>query len=161
MRFLRYLGNDGRGRLVPLYRLNGANDFGLADRGGGLLFADHPAVFELDDAVAEGGIALGVGDLNDGGAAFVQAFEELHDLVALRGMQISCRLVSKNKLGILNHGAGDANKLLLTARKLIGEEVFLSDDVKAVQNVADQADALFVRNVFVGERDFEIFEDSE
>src|ERR1700676_3148481 len=99
MRILRYLENDGRVRIVP----DKMRD--LSHAGGGGVLTDHPAVFELDDAVAEGGVALGVGDLNDGGAALVQAFEELHDLFALRGVQVSCGLVGQNELGILNHSA--------------------------------------------------------
>ena len=53
----------------PITRRN--PDGGLADRSGCLLFADHPAVFELDNAIAESGVALRVRDLNDGRAAFV------------------------------------------------------------------------------------------
>src|SRR5258707_13224828 len=88
-------------------------------RGGGLLFADYPAVFQLDDAVAVGGVALGVGDLKDGGAAFVEALEKLHDLFALSGVQVSRGLVGKNELGILDHGARYSNKLLLPTGSLI------------------------------------------
>jgi len=70
MLILRYVRNDGRASGVSGNR----TVFGLSDcRSGGFLFANHPAIFELDDAVAEGGVALGVGDLNDGGAALVQA----------------------------------------------------------------------------------------
>src|SRR5258708_31738996 len=135
--------------------------FGLSDAGGGFFLADHPAVLELDDAVAEGGVALGVRDLNDGSAGVVQALEELHDFIALRGVEIAGGLVSEDELRILNHRAGHANQLLLSAGKLVGEEVFLADDVEAIEDVADEADALLVRNVFIGERDFEIFEDGE
>src|SRR5260370_33216761 len=135
--------------------------FGLSDAGGGGVLADQPVVFELDDAVAEGGVALGMRDLNDGGAAFVQAPEELHDFFALRRVKITGGFVSQNELGILNHRAGDANELLLAAGKLIGEKVFLADNVEAVEDVADQADALLVRIVFVRKRDFEVLEDGE
>src|SRR5216683_3654597 len=135
--------------------------FGLSDAGGDGVLADHPAVFELDDAVAEGGVALGMRDLNDGRAAFVQAPEELHDFFALRRVKITGGFVSQNELGILNHRAGHADELLLAAGKLIGEKVFLADNVEAVEDVADQADALLVRNVFVRKRDFEVLEDGE
>src|ERR1700676_5274453 len=155
MRILRYLENDGRVRIVP----DKMRD--LSHAGGGFFLADHPAVFELDDTVAEGGVALGVGDLNDGGAAFVQAFEELHDLFALCGVKVSRGLVGENELGILDDRASDADQLLLTARKLVGKEIFLADDVEAVEDVADQADALFVGHILIRERDFQIFEDSK
>src|SRR6266404_2884702 len=155
MLILPYVRNDGRASGVSGNR----NLFGLSDRGGGFFFADYPAIFGLDDAVAVGGVALGVGDLKDGGATLVEALEELHDLFALRGVQVSGGLVGENELGILNHRARHSHELLLSAGKLIRKQVFLPDDVETIKNVADQAHALFVRNIFVGERDFEIFED--
>src|ERR1700738_417187 len=153
MRILRYLENDGRVRIVPDKMRDSSH------AGGGFFLADHPAVFELDDAIAESGIAFGVRDLNDGGAAFVEALEKLHDLFTLRGMKIAGGFVRENQLGILDDRARDADKLLLTAGKLVGEEIFFADDVEAVEDVADQADALFVRHILIRERDFEIFED--
>src|SRR6267142_3822904 len=121
MLILPYVRNDGRASGVSGNRTGP----GLADcRGGGLLFAYHPAVFELDDAVAVGGVALGVGDLKDGGAAFVEALEELHDFFALRGVQVPSGLVGKNELGILNYGARYSNELLLSAGKLVREQIF-------------------------------------
>src|SRR6266853_195669 len=102
-----------------------------------------------------------MGDLNDGGAAFIEPLEELHDFFALRGVQVSGGLVGENELGVLNHRARDPNKLLLSAGKLVWEQVLLPDNVEAIQNVADQAHALFVRNVFVGQWNFQIFEDSK
>src|SRR5437899_8047480 len=99
---LPYVRNDGRASGVSGNRAV----FGLAYGGGGsLFFADHPAVFELDDAIAEGGVAFGMGDLNDGRAAFIEALEELHDFFALRGVQVSGGPVGENELGILNHRA--------------------------------------------------------
>src|SRR6267154_765899 len=106
MLILPYVRNDGRASGVSGNRTG----FGLSDcRGRGLLFADHPAVFELDDAVAVGGVALGVGDLKDGGAAFVEALEKLHYFFALSGVQVAGGLVGKNELRILNHRARHAN----------------------------------------------------
>src|SRR4029077_2214442 len=46
-------------------------------------------------------------------------------------------------------------------RKLIGEEVFFANDVEAVEDVANEADALFVGDVFIGERDFQVLEDRQ
>src|SRR5271165_3232541 len=102
-----------------------------------------------------------MGDLNDGRAGVVQACEELHDFVALRGVQIAGGFVGEDELGILDYGTGDADELLLSAGKLIGEEIFLSDNVEAVENIADQADAFFVRKIAVGEWNFEVFKDGE
>src|SRR5687768_7212994 len=62
-----------------------ALSFGSAPRA---LLVDHPAVGELDDAVAEGGVLFGVGDLNDGRALIVETLEEFHDLAALARMEV-------------------------------------------------------------------------
>src|SRR5262249_9164641 len=88
-------------------------------------FADDPAIFELDDSVAVGGVSLGVCNLDDGGAAFVKPLEELHDLFALSGVQVAGGLVGKNELGRHDDGARDTYKLLLAAGELIGEEILL------------------------------------
>src|SRR6266436_1890555 len=114
--------------------------FGLSDAGCGFFLADHPAVLELDDAMTIHGVALGVGDLNDRSPSVVEALEELHDFIALRGVQVAGGLVGEDELGILNDRACYANELLLAAGKLVGEEIFFADDVEAVENVANQAD---------------------
>src|SRR5713101_1343713 len=133
----------------------------LSNARGGLLFTDHPAVLELNKSMTIHGVALRMRDLNDGGAPVVEALEELHDFVALRGVEVAGGLVGEDELGILDDRASDANELLLAAGKLVGEEIFFADDVEAVEDIANQADALFVGDIFVGERDFEIFEDGE
>src|SRR5216684_6010215 len=133
----------------------------LSNARSGLLFTDHPAVLELNNSMSIHGVALRMRDLNDGGAGVVEALEELHDFIALRGVQVAGGLVGEDELGILDDRARDAHELLLAAGKLVGEEIFLAHDIEAVQGVADQADALFVRNVFVGERDFEVLKDGE
>src|SRR5260370_6106445 len=133
----------------------------LSNARSGLLFTDHPAVLELNNSMSIHGVALGVRDLNDCRTGVVEALEELHDFFALRRVKITGGFVSQNELGILNHRAGHADELLLAAGKLIGEKVFLAVNVEAVEDVADQADALLVRNVFVRKRDFEVLEDGE
>jgi hypothetical protein len=129
--------------------------------GGGLGLGKEPTVREIQDAIAVGGIFLGMGNLNDGGAGIVESFEELHDLFALRGVQIAGGLIGKNEFGILDDGTGDTDQLLLPARKLIGKQIFLGDDVEAIEGVANQAGTLFLRDIFVGEGNFEIFVDGE
>src|SRR5450432_3335475 len=99
-----------------------------------------------------------MGDLNDGGARIIQLFEKLHDLFALRGMKISGGLIGEKQFRMQDYRAGHANELLLASRKLIGKQIFFADDVKAIESIADQADAFLVRNVLVGERYFKVFE---
>jgi len=102
-----------------------------------------------------------MGNLNDGGTGIVELLEELHDFFALRGVEIAGGLIGENEFGILDHGAGHANELLLAAGELAGEKILFADDVETIESVADKAGAFFLRNVFVGEGDFKVFVDSE
>jgi hypothetical protein len=118
--------------------------------------ADHPAVFHLHDAVAISCVSLRVRYLNDARASFIQPAEEVHDLFALRGVKVAGGFVRQNQLGALNDRARHTDQLLLTAGKLVREQVFFANDVEAVEDVANQANALFVRHVFVGEGNFQV-----
>ena len=99
--------------------------------------------------------------MDDGGAGIVQSLEELHDLFALNGVEVAGRLIGEKELWILDDRASHTNELLLPARKLIGEKIFFADDVETIESVADEAGALFVGDILVGEGDFEIFVDRE
>ena len=61
--------------------------------------------------------------------------EELHDFGGLCGVEIAGGLVGEKESGLVDDGAGDADQLLLTARELRGEEVFLGDDAEAIERV--------------------------
>ena len=111
--------------------------------------------------MAVGGISLRVRHLNDARAGFVEPAEKFHDFFTLRGMQVAGRFVGQNQLGALNHSSRDSHELLLTAGELIWEEILFADDVEAVKNVANEADALFVGDIFVGERYFQVLEDRQ
>ncbi len=100
-------------------------------------------------------------DLDNRRARVIQSLEELHDLIALRGMQIPRRLVGENQLWAEDDRARDAHELLLAAGKLVREQVFLADNVEAIECVANQADAFLVRDVLVGKWHFQIFEDRQ
>src|SRR5260370_39255772 len=96
--------------------------------------------------------------LDDGCSGIIQPLEELHDLLTLRGMKISSRLIGQDQLRTENHRTRHTDKLLLAARELVGEKIFLAHDVEAIERVADQAHSLFVRHILVGERNLEILE---
>src|ERR1700747_342933 len=96
-------------------------------------------------------------DLNDCCSLFVQFLEKLHDLVALCGMEIPCRLVSKNEFRSLDYRARHSDQLLLSAGELIREQVLFARDVKTIQSVADQADAFFVRDVPIRQWNLKVF----
>src|SRR5215212_2429797 len=123
---------------------------------GGLPLFDDPAVGELDDAVAVGGVHLGVRDLDDGRAGGVEPLEQLHDLAPLARMEVAGGLVGEDELGPVDDGAGDGDELLLAARHLVGEEVFLADDLELVEDVGDDGLRLRTLHVAVGERDFDV-----
>jgi hypothetical protein len=76
-------------------------------------------------------------------------------------MEISGGLVGEKQLGMQEYRASDTYELLLASGKLAGEEIFFAYDVKAIQGVANQADAFLVGDVFIRERDLEIFKDGE
>ena len=75
--------------------------------------------------------------MNNRGALIVKALEHIHDFFALRRMKIAGRLVSQNQTRIGNHGARDSHQLLLSARQLRGIKIFLADNLKTIERVAD------------------------
>jgi hypothetical protein len=54
-------------------------------------------------------------------------------------VQIAGGLVGQNQFRTGDHGARHGDQLLLSAGQLIRVQIFLADNVKPVQNVADQA----------------------
>ena len=51
--------------------MSGGRSWGCGGGGGGVGFGEEPAVGEVEDAMAVGGVFFGVGDLDDGGAGVV------------------------------------------------------------------------------------------
>src|SRR6266851_7080298 len=100
-------------------------------------------------------------DLDNRRPRVIQSLEELHNLIALRGMQIPRRLVRENQLRTKNYRPRHAHKLLLATGKLVQEEVFLADNVEAIKRVANEADAFLMRHILVREWYFQIFEDRQ
>src|SRR5271168_2855202 len=76
-------------------------------------------------------------------------------------MQVARRLIREQQTGLVNNRAGNTNELLLSAGKLAREEVFLADNVELVECVGYQRLALKSRNVFVGERQVNVFSDAQ
>ena len=71
-------------------------------------------------------------------------------------MQITGGLVGQNQFRTGDHRARNGDQLLLSTGQLIGVQVFLTDNVKPVQNVADQAGAFRRLDVPVGKGDVQI-----
>src|SRR5438552_18919585 len=116
-------------------------------RAGCGVVSHNPTVLQLDNPAPVRSVSLRVRDLDDRRASVIQPLEKLHDLFALRGMQISSRLVGEDQLRAKYHRARHAHKLLLAARQLGGKQVLLAHAVASVERVATQADALFVRQL--------------
>ena len=60
-----------------------------------------------------------------------------------------------------DHGSGDADELLLTAGQLTRIEIFLADDLKAIEHVGDQRLAILPGDVAVRERHLEVLVDRQ
>jgi len=54
-------------------------------------------------------------DLNYRRSRFVESLEQLHNLFALIGVQIACRLIGENNLRACNDRSRYANQLLLSS----------------------------------------------
>src|SRR5947209_2208800 len=96
-------------------------------------------------------------DLNDRGALRVDVPKDLHDLFGLVRVKIPRRLVGEQQRRLVNNGTSDADELLLSAGELVGIEVLLGDDVKAIEDVGDQALPLGTSDVLIGERKIDVF----
>ena len=76
-------------------------------------------------------------------------------------VEVAGGFVGEDHFGAGDHGAGDADELLLTTGELVGVEVLFADDVEAVEGVGDDAFALGAFVIAVGERDLQVFVDGE
>src|SRR5437763_9368112 len=76
-------------------------------------------------------------------------------------MKVAGWLVGQNQLGIASHSTRHAHQLLLSAGKLIGIQIFFSDNLEAVENIGHHARALCARDVAVGKRNVNIFLDGK
>ncbi len=89
--------NDGSAAWQPA--LASSSGLRCADlRAGWGVVSHNPAVLQLNNAIPMGGISLRVCDLDDCCSGIIQFFEELHDLFALRGMEIPSRLIGEDQL---------------------------------------------------------------
>ena len=122
---------------------------------------DHPAVFQLHDSIAVLGPFLIVGDLDDRRPFVVQTLEEIHDFATLVGVEVACRLIRKNNPWIRNDGTSHGDQLLLAAGELTWKEIFLSNDLKPVDRVANDGVAFLLLDVAIRERNVEILVDRE
>ncbi len=76
-------------------------------------------------------------------------------------MQVAGRLVGEDHRGVGDDGARDADELLLAAGELRGIEILLRDDAEAIEHVGDDALALGLADVAVGERQLDVLVDRQ
>ena len=102
------------------------------------LVADHLAVDELDDAplhlIDEARL---MGGHHHGGAARVDAGEQLHDVDGCRGVEVSGRLVGQEHLGTVDQCTGDRDALLLTTRQLVRQPLLLAGEADEREHLGD------------------------
>ena len=72
-------------------------------------------VEEVDRALGAGSVLLGVGYHHDGGSLGIQFLQQVHDLLAVLGVEVTGRLIGEDQLRTGHYGAGDGDALLLTA----------------------------------------------
>ena len=72
----------------------------------------------MNSALGVVDVARVVGDHADGGAALMDVAEEIHDRVAIFGVEVSGGLIGKENHGVANESACDGDALLLTAGEL-------------------------------------------
>src|SRR5918994_7305412 len=121
----------------------------------------YPAVDDAYDSRAVGSIGFRMGDLDDGGACVVEPFEKLHDLLPLRRVQVSRRLVGEDDRRVGDDGASDAHELLLTAGELRRIEILLPDHVEAIEDVGHHALTVGFLHVPVRERKLDVLVDRQ
>ena len=74
----------------------------------------------MQGALAAGGQTLVVGDQNQRGAVFaVKVKQQIGDLLAGGGVQVTGRLVGKQNGRLTGKGTGNGNPLLFAARQLL------------------------------------------
>src|SRR5580765_5078808 len=112
---------------------------------------DDPSVAQVNHPRAIRGVQLRVRDLDDRRARVVQLAEQLHDLLALRRVQVARGFVGENHLRVRDDRTGYPHELLLAARELARIEILLPHNLKTVEDVGDHALAIFPRDVAVRE----------
>src|SRR4026209_3002303 len=122
-----------------------------------LLLVNYPTIFKPHNPIAVCGIRFRVRNLDNGGAFIVQSLEHVHDLFALGRMKISSRLVCQDDPRACNHGASNANELLLPARELRRKEILLAYHLKTIERVTNNRLPVFLAYIAIRERQFEIF----
>src|SRR6266566_5515813 len=106
------------------------------------LVVNDPSIAQLNDAFPIRSVFVRVCDLHNGHAFAIELAKQLHDFLALTGVQVSRGFVSEQKLGLSNNRPRNTDELLLPAGKLTRIQIFFSDDLETVERVGHQSGAL-------------------
>ena len=123
--------------------------------GRGIDGGDAAAVDNHDAVAGHADFRKDVGRKNDGMAAG-EPLDEMADLDDLLGIEADGGLVENDDLGIMDQGLGQADALLITARKALDQVVALILNIGLDHSVLDARAALFRGNVFDASHEIEI-----
>src|SRR6185437_2194069 len=111
--------------------------------------------------MAIAGVVFGVGNHDDGRSLLVEVGKQGHHFVTVRRVEVTCRFIRQDELGVIDHGAGYGYTLLLTTGKLLRVVVAAVHDLHFVE---DGFHALFSFGSFdakVYEGEFHVLENGE
>ena len=123
---------------------------------------DDAAVEEGDDAMADVGGLMAVGDEHDGGAGLIGEFaEQSEDVGAVFGVEVAGGFVGEDDAGSVDEGACDGDALLFAAGELGRFRGGAMLDADALEKLLDAWVTFGCWNADQLEGEFDIFEDGE
>src|SRR6185369_7277093 len=122
---------------------------------------DDASVEEVDGTVRVRRVPWIVRDHADGGAAAMQLAEQFHHRFAVRGVEVTRRLVGEEDERIAGDGTRDGHTLLLTAGELCRIVLHAVAHAHALECVGDALLALGRRHAAIGERQLDVLVDRE
>ena len=107
------------------------------------------------------GVSRVVGDHADGGTALMDVAEEIHDRVAIFGVEVPGGLIGKENHGVADESACDGDALLLTAGELGGVMLGAVGHFDAFEGVLYFFLPFGGGHAAIGEGQFDVFINSE
>src|SRR6185436_20474338 len=107
------------------------------------------------------GVSERVGDHHDGGAGLRDLAKELHHGIAVRGVEVTRRLVRENDLRVRHYGARDGDALLLSTGELLRKMARAVRHSHTFQRLRDATLALRGGHLAIDERDVDVLRDRE
>src|SRR5690606_19663778 len=102
-----------------------------------------------------------MGSLNNGSPFLMKLLKHFHDFLCLRAVEVAGRFICQENPWSAGDGAGDTYQLLLSSRKLGGEEILFGHHPKSVQQLGNDAFPLRGAHIPVEQGSFYIFVDGQ